>query len=152
MQKRGSANRFSKKDSGLIKRLAQGLAQDSDADGHSYSGGNRQRGTIITVITDSEKKHQYAMNNFTRIPSYAMLDPKAAYTLPPHLTATTSMDALAHAGEAYIDGATGKEIRGLSLEAIKFIFEKIEIAYKDGTSHQARESMLTAAYKAGIAF
>lgn len=108
--------------------------------------------TITAVITDSQKKHKYTMNNFTMIPRFAVLDPRVTYTLPPHLTATTGMDALTHVVEAYIGGSTSKETRKLSLEATKLIFENIETAYRDGTHHQARENMLTAAYKAGIAF
>lgn len=108
--------------------------------------------TITAVITDDKKKHKYTMNNFTLIPSYAVLDPKVTYTLPPHLTATTGMDALTHAVEAYIGKSTSKETRRLSLEATKLIFENIEIAYKDGMNRLARENMLIAAYKAGIAF
>lgn len=108
--------------------------------------------TVTAVITDSEEKHKYTMNNFTLIPSYAVLDPRVTYTLPPSLTATTGMDALTHAVEAYIGRSTSKETRRLALEAVKLIFANIETAYADGSNHVARENMLHAAYKAGIAF
>ena len=39
--------------------------------------------TVTAVITDSEKKHKYTMNNFTFIPDYAVLDPEVTYTQPP---------------------------------------------------------------------
>lgn len=108
--------------------------------------------TVTAVITDSESKHKYTMNNFTMIPYYAVLDAQVTYTLPKHLTATTGMDALTHAVEAYIGGSTTKETRNLALEAAKLIFENIENAYNNGTDKIARENMLKAAYKAGIAF
>ncbi|MBR1390220.1 MAG: iron-containing alcohol dehydrogenase [Lachnospiraceae bacterium] len=108
--------------------------------------------TVTAVITDSETRHKYTMNNFTLIPSYAILDPTVTYTLPPALTATTGMDALTHAVEAFIGGSTSKETRQLSLEAVKLIFENIETAYHDGKNAAARKNMLTAAYKAGVAF
>ena len=54
--------------------------------------------------------------------------------------------------EAYIGRSTSKETRRLSLEATKLVFENVEEAYKDGNNHTARENMLHAAYKAGIAF
>lgn len=108
--------------------------------------------TITAVITDSEKKHKYTMNNFTLIPSYAVLAPEVTFTLPPHLTATTGMDALTHDVEAYIGGSASKETRALALESVKLIFDNIETAYTDGTNRKARENMLLAAYKAGIAF
>ena len=108
--------------------------------------------TVTAVITDSEKKHKYTMNNFTMIPSHAVLDPGVTVTLPPHLTATTGMDALTHAVEAYIGGSTTRQTRALALEAVALVFGNLERAYRDGTDLQAREAMLRAAYKAGVAF
>lgn len=108
--------------------------------------------TVTAVITDSEKKHKYTMNDFTLIPRYAVLDPEVTYSLPPSLTSTTGMDALTHAVEAYIGGSTSKETRRLALEAVKLIFENIETAYADGANREARKNMLHAAYIAGIAF
>ena len=108
--------------------------------------------TVTAVITDTERKHKYTMNNFTLIPHYAVHDPAVTYTLPPHLTATTGMDALTHAVEAYIGGSTSRETRRLAEEAVKLVFENLEIAYQDGNNHTARKNMLRAAYAAGVAF
>lgn len=108
--------------------------------------------TVTAVITDSENKHKYTMNNFTMIPHYAVLDPTVTYSLPPHLTATTGMDALTHAVEAYIGNSTTKQTRQLALDAVRLIFENIEAAYQNGQDHVARANMLQAAHKAGIAF
>jgi len=108
--------------------------------------------TVTSVITDSEIKHKYTLNSFPLIPAYAVLDPEVTLTLPPHLTATTGMDALTHAVEAYIGGSTTKETRAYALEAVKLIFENLETAYADGKNEVARRNMLRAAYIAGIAF
>lgn len=108
--------------------------------------------TLAAVITDSDKKHKYTMNSFPLIPKYAVLDPEVTYTLPPHLTASTGMDALTHAVEAFIGRSTSSETRRLAKEAVKLIFENLELAYKDGANETARRNMLTAAYKAGIVF
>lgn len=108
--------------------------------------------TVTAVITDSQRKHKYTMNNFTMIPHYAVLDPAVTRTLPPALTATTGMDALTHAVEAYIGGSTTRETRRLALEAVRLIFENIETAYQNGENMEARKNMLHAAHIAGIAF
>ena len=108
--------------------------------------------TVTAVITDAEKKHKYTMNNFTFIPRYAVLDPEVTFTLPPSVTATTGMDALTHAVEAYIGGSTSRETRALALETVKLVFENIGTAYRNGTDRTARTNMLYAAHKAGIAF
>ncbi|WP_302616856.1 iron-containing alcohol dehydrogenase, partial [uncultured Dubosiella sp.] len=56
--------------------------------------------TLAAVITDERTHHKYTINSFTLIPKYAILDPELTRTLPPHLSATTGMDALCHAVEA----------------------------------------------------
>lgn len=108
--------------------------------------------TVTAVITDREKKHKYTMNNFTMIPRYAVLDPEVTFTLPPHLTATTGMDALTHAVEAYIGGSTTRETRKHARKAVKLVFENIETAYKNPTNYEARKNMLYASHLAGISF
>lgn len=95
---------------------------------------------------------EYTMNNFTFIPHYAVHDPKVTYTLPPHLTAATGMDALTHAVEAYIGRSTTGETRALAKETVKLVLENLENAYRDGNDHGARNNMLLAAYAAGVAF
>lgn len=108
--------------------------------------------TVTAVITDDKKKYKYTMNSFPLIPDFAVLDAKVTYTLPKHLTATTGMDALTHAVEAFIGRSTSKQTRRLSKEVAKLVFENIETAFCEPENHKARENMLSAAYKAGIAF
>ncbi len=148
----GARIAYPKKEVNQLKGLLKVLRKIPVLIAIPTTAGTGSEVTITAVITDDKKKHKYTMNNFTLIPSYAVLDPKVTYTLPPHLTATTGMDALTHAVEAYIGKSTSKETRRLSLEATKLVFENIETAYNDGTNHLARENMLIAAYKAGIAF
>lgn len=116
------------------------------------TAGTGSETTVTAVITDPKTHHKYTMNNFTMIPSHAVLDPEVTFSLPRHLTATTGMDALTHAVEAYIGRSTTKETRALALEAAKLVFENIETAYNDGTNRTARANMLRAAHLAGIAF
>lgn len=116
------------------------------------TAGTGSETTLAAMITDSNTHHKYAIMSFPLIPRYAVLDAALTYSLPPHLTASTGIDALTHAVEAYIGRSTTKETRKLALEATKLIFENVERAYADGNDHKARENMLHAAYKAGIAF
>ena len=108
--------------------------------------------TLAAVITDSEEHHKYTLMDFNLIPRYAVLDPGVTLSLPKELTATTGMDALTHATEAYIGGSTTKKSRKAALEAVRLIFENLYLAYKDGSDRQARENMLKASYLAGVAF
>ncbi len=116
------------------------------------TAGTGSETTLASMITDSETHHKYAIMSFPLIPRYAVLDATLTYSLPPHITATTGMDALTHAVEAYIGRSTTKETRQLALDATKLVFENVHKAYTEPTNHTARENMLHAAYKAGIAF
>ena len=116
------------------------------------TAGTGSETTLAAVITDSEKQHKYTLMDFDLIPHYAVLDPTVTFTLPPHLTATTGMDALTHAVEAFIGRSTTRETRAKALEATRLVFENIENAYKNGKDETARANMLKAAYLAGIAF
>lgn len=116
------------------------------------TAGTGSETTIAAVITDSKTRHKYAINDFPLIPRYAVLDPKITMSLPPSVTATTGMDALTHAVEAYIGNSTTRETRKDALLAVKLIFRNLDKAYEDGGNLEARRKMLNAAYFAGCAF
>lgn len=81
-----------------------------------------------------------------------MLDPQITLSLPPALTATTEMDALTHAVEAYIGNSTTYGTRKNALMAIKLIFENLSAVYENGANIRARRNRLHASYSAGCAF
>lgn len=116
------------------------------------TAGTGSETTLAAVITDAETRHKYPINDFPLIPRVAVLDPKVTASLPPSLTATTGMDALTHAVEAYIGNSTTAGTRADALFAVKMIFENIDRAYTDGSDLEARKNMLLAAFSAGCAF
>ena len=116
------------------------------------TAGTGSETTLAAVITDADTRYKYAINDFPLIPRYAVLDPKVTLSLPPFITATTGMDALTHAVEAYIGNSTTIDTRRDALKAIKLIFENIDIAYEYGDNIQARRNMLHASFYAGCAF
>ena len=116
------------------------------------TAGTGSETTLAAVITDSETRHKYAINSFPLIPEYALLDANLTVGLPPHITSTTGMDALTHAVEAFIGRTTTRETRKASKEAVKLIFENLLEAYNNGKNLEARENMLVASFKAGVAF
>lgn len=116
------------------------------------TAGTGSETTLAAVITDADTRYKYAINDFPLIPRYAVLDPKVTLSLPPFITATTGMDALTHAVEAYIGNSTTIDTRRDALKAVKLIFENIDIAYEHGDNIQARRNMLHASFYAGCAF
>ena len=116
------------------------------------TAGTGSETTLASVIVDSKTRHKYPINSFPLIPRYAVLDPEVTRTLPPHLTASTGLDALTHAVEAYIGRSTTKETRKDAEEAVRLIFRSLEAAYRNSNDMDARRDMLKAAYSAGRAF
>lgn len=116
------------------------------------TAGTGSETTLAAVITDASTRHKYPINDFALIPRYAVLDPEVTRSLPPAITASTGMDALTHAVEAYIGRSTTAATRREALEAVRLIFANIETAYRDGGNMEARQNILRAAFLAGSAF
>ena len=143
---------YPKKQLGQMKGILRVLRRLPTLIAIPTTAGTGSETTLAAVVTDPKTHHKYALMSFPLIPHYAVLDAALTYSLPPHLTSTTGMDALTHAVEAYIGGTTTAETRRLALDATALIFENIRTAYADGGNHVARAQMLLAAYKAGVAF
>ena len=116
------------------------------------TAGTGSETTLATVITDDKTAHKFPINDFPLIPRVAVLDPEMTRSLPKNMTATTGMDALTHAIEAYIGRSTTKATRRDALKAASLIAGNLEKAYRDGNDMTARTNMLTAAFLAGGAF
>lgn len=116
------------------------------------TAGTGSETTLAAVITDPAARHKYPINDFVLIPDYAVLEPELTRGLPRGLTATTGMDALTHAIEAYIGRSTTKLTRAMSEEAATLIVRSLYKAYQNGGDMDARRDMLRAAYCAGVSF
>lgn len=109
--------------------------------------------TVAAVITDSKTHRKAAINDPFLIPKYAVLDPELTVGLPPYTTATTGMDALAHAVEAYTNHTYNTKLENkLAKEAVKLIHDNILKAFEDGSDLEARQNMQRGAFYAGRAF
>lgn len=116
------------------------------------TAGTGSETTIAAVISDPSTHEKYSVSDFHLVPKYAVLDPLITIGLPPHITATTGMDALTHAVEAYVGRSNTEETRQAARKAVKLIKENLYTAYSNGSDLKARSNMLTAAFYAGIAF
>jgi len=117
------------------------------------TSGTGSETTVAAVITDSETRRKAAINDPVLIPAYAILDPELTLTLPPAITATTGMDALCHAVEAYTNHRYNTKTEDLLCRnAVRLIYDNLYKAYKDGSDMTARENMQLASLYAGRAF
>lgn len=108
--------------------------------------------TRSAVITDSGRKYKMSVKDVFLAPKMALVDPETTYTLPPGLTASTGMDALVHALEAYTCRLANPFSDALALAAMEKLYPALPVAVKDGLNKKAREDLMIGSVLAGIAF
>jgi len=86
------------------------------------------------------------------LPSIVISDPELTVGLPPHITAATGMDALAHCLEAYCAPSYHPMADGIAVEGMRLIKDWLPKAVADGTDLAARANMLAAASMGATAF
>ena len=107
--------------------------------------------TPFAVITDSDDHTKYPLADYALTPDVAIIDPQLVMSVPASVTADTGMDVLTHAIESYVSVMVSDYTRGLSLQAIKIVFEYLEKSVKTGDA-ESREKMHNASTMAGMAF
>lgn len=117
------------------------------------TAGTGSETTIAAVVSNTQTHEKYPITDPAIRPRYAVLDPVLTVGLPPHITATTAMDAMTHAVESYIgkfynNAATSTK----AVLAVEMIFKYAERAFNDGKDLEARGQMLLASYYAGYSF
>ena len=108
--------------------------------------------TVAAVVSDPQTNKKLVIADTRLVPAMAALDPALMTGLPRHVTASTGMDALTHAVEAFIgQWSTGYTDR-MALAAVGMIYDNLRLAYRSGKNLAAREQMSLAATYAGLAF
>ena len=107
--------------------------------------------TPFAVITDSETHVKYPLADYALTPDVAIVDPQFVMSVPASVTADTGMDVLTHAIESYVSVMASDYTRGLSVQAIKLVFDHLENSVKR-PDMESREKMHNASTMAGMAF
>jgi len=106
--------------------------------------------TQFTIITDTAHDVKMLLKGAVLLPSLAIIDPALSYSAPKSVTASTGIDALTHAVEAYTSQKATPVTDLFALSAIKRIFTFLPRVYRDGSDKEARSEMALASYQAGI--
>ncbi|MFZ5945451.1 MAG: iron-containing alcohol dehydrogenase [Bacillota bacterium] len=108
--------------------------------------------TWATVITDPVEKFKFAVLSPQNIPNIAIIDPLLMSSLPPRLIASTGMDALTHAIEAYVSVKAQPMSDAFGLHAIELISENLRKAVLHHDNLENISKMAIASTMAGAAF
>ena len=111
--------------------------------------GTGSENTVFSVISDTQtgtKKVPY------KAADLAICDPELTRDLPPDLTASTGMDAFAHAAETMTGLIQCQKTDALCGFGIQLLIKYMPIAVEDGTNIEARENLMIASNLIGIGF
>jgi len=114
------------------------------------TAGTGSEATPNSIILVPEDALKVGIVSPLLMPDAVILDPLLTLTLPPHVTASTGMDALTHAIECYCSkkGNAFSDLYGL--EAIRLIARSLRRAVEHGRDVEARADMLLGAFYGGV--
>jgi len=122
------------------------------------------------VLALPEKELKVGISSQMQRPNLALVDPLLTISVPPHITASTGVDALCHAIEAFTttkyqnktqpENPNNRPVYGgrnivtnlFAAKAIELVFHNLRKVYNNGQDVEARRNMSLASLMAGIAF
>lgn len=116
------------------------------------TAGSGSEVTASSVISDPERGIKLSITHEWLIPLAAVIDPVMHKDMPPVITASTGMDALTHAIEAFVSKNAEPLSDALALAAIRLIAENIRTATYRPDCMEARSGMALASVMAAAAF
>nr|WP_279382476.1 iron-containing alcohol dehydrogenase [Acanthopleuribacter pedis] len=109
--------------------------------------------TWVSVLTEETRREKVSIKGGGMFPAYALVDPDLLATLPPHLIASTAMDAMTHAVEALVGRCANPISDAMARQAVALIFEHLEtLVRSEGSDETARFYIAKASCLAGMAF
>ena len=105
-----------------------------------------------SIITDREKPTKRGLLHDFMHPDVAIIDPLLTESMPRDITASTGMDALAHAVESYWSINAQPITEMFALKSIELVYENLVAVCNNLHDINLRESMCKASLFAGFAF
>lgn len=116
------------------------------------TAGTGSEATAVAVIRNTEKNIKMEYISQQLMPDVAVLDARMTMTLPPRVTASTGMDTLCHAIEAYSCLQKNPLSDAYAAKAVELVRENLLHATRFGHWKEARLAMANASFLAGAAF
>ncbi|QOY59956.1 bifunctional acetaldehyde-CoA/alcohol dehydrogenase [Thermophilibacter immobilis] len=116
------------------------------------SSGTGSEVTPFSIITDAATGTKWPITDYQLLPNMAIVDTDNMMTQPRGLTSASGVDVLTHALESFVSVMASDFTEGLSLRAMKLVFEYLPRAYDNPNDVEARDHMANASCMAGMAF
>jgi len=116
------------------------------------TAGSGSEMTAAAVITDNQNKIKLSVTHDYLVPKVALVDPAIQLGMPGFITATTGLDALTHAIEAFVSLNASPVSDAMALQAMRLIGKYLRTAVANGNDMEARSNMAIASSIASVAF
>ena len=116
------------------------------------TAGSGSEVTAASVLSDEQRGIKLSITHDWLIPLVAVVDPIMHRDMPRIITASTGMDALTHAVEAYVSRNASPVSDAMAVASISRIGASLRLAASDPENMEARSEMAIASVLAGAAF
>lgn len=106
----------------------------------------------FAIVTDTERRLKIAIVSKAIVSDVSLIDPVPLTSMPSDLAASTGLDTLTHAFEAYVSTAHSSLTDLFALEAIRLTMAHLANSIRDPMNLEVRSSVMTACTYAGFAF
>jgi alcohol dehydrogenase class IV len=107
--------------------------------------------TRNAVLTSLDHRVKVSLRSPLMLPRLAVVDPELTYSLPPHLTAGTGLDALTQLIEPFVCSSPNPITDALCHAGMRSVVGSLRRAYRGGADARAREAMALASLLGGMA-
>lgn len=118
----------------------------------STTAGSGSEVSQFSVIVDSERKKKMTIVSKSLVPDIAIVDPQTLTTKSSQLTASTGLDVLTHAIEAYVSIAATPLTDVQAKNAISLVANYLRPSVASTVNEEAKTKMAMASLQAGLAF
>lgn len=116
------------------------------------TGGTSADISQFAIINDTIRKVKISIISKTVVPDVALIDPETTTTMSSELTASSGIDALVHAMEAYVSNASSPITDMNALAAIPLLVNNLIPAIADPMNLEYRNNIMMGSLLAGMAF
>ena len=107
--------------------------------------------TRNAVLMVEERRVKVSLRSPSMLPAVALIDPELTYSLPPHVTASTGLDALTQCLEPFVSSKANPITDAVAREGLRRAAGALGRAVRDGGEVEARRDMAVASLCGGLA-
>ena len=105
-----------------------------------------------SVLTDPETWFKRSIRSPLMLAAAAVCDAELTVSMPPEISATSGLDALTQAIEAYVTRKANSATSALARQAVELIMPNLPRAYRDGQDRAARQAMTEGSLLTAMSF